>query len=388
MVNRLRRGAALTLALACLAAGPTSGPTSGPAFDPAAAAAHGTAALDLTQQRLTLPDGRGLYAQEIHPADAAFQADAGRLLVGRRAADGPHGRRPARPRPVPGRRPSVRRRPRTTSTGPTPTASAGTTTAPTPSRPTGTTTTTPGSPWAWSRRTRSRTSSGTWTGPADTLRYVLSGEDDKLGGGLYWQERTKASKNTCGNAPGIAAAVRVYTYTHDRAQLDTAVRLYRWTVKNLRDDRDGLYYDNLTLGGKLSPHKFTYNTALMIRSGCLLYDATGDAAYLHDAQRSAASSVARWVDPAPARSPTRPTSPTCWPSRCWNCRPATTTRGGRPPTTPPWPTSGRPSGTRPGSSPNGGTGRSAAGAGGPADQPGQRRPRSCSGPPGPSRPAR
>ncbi len=193
---------------------------------------------------------------------------------------------------------------------------------------------------------------------AATLRYVLSGEDDKLGGGLYWQERTKASKNTCGNAPGIAAAVRVYTYTHDRSQLDTAVRLYRWTVKNLRDDRDGLYYDNLSLTGKLSPHKFTYNTALMIRSGCLLYDATGDAAYLHDAQRSAASSVKRGSTRPPARSPTRPTSPTCWPSRCWNCRPATTTRSGRPPTTPPWPTSGRPSGTRPGSSPNGGAGRS------------------------------
>ncbi len=296
MVNRLRRGAALTLALACLAAGPTSRPTSGPAFDPAAAAAHGMATLDLTKERLSLPDGRGLYAQEIHPADRAFHltpADcwsAGVQLTALTAAarldperyradlrrfvdalndqywsdangiggydDGPHPKPPDRYY----------------------------------------------DDNAWvalglveayevthEQRDLDRA--------VATLRYVLSGEDDKLGGGLYWQERTKASKNTCGNAPGIAAAVRVYTYTHDRAQLDTAVRLYRWTVKNLRDDRDGLYYDNLTLGGKLSPHKFTYNTALMIRSGCLLYDATGDAAYLHDAQRSAASSVARWANP-------------------------------------------------------------------------------------------
>src|SRR5207248_297258 len=30
-----------------------------------------------------------------------------------------------------------------------------------------------------------------------TFRFVLSGEDDKLGGGLYWQENKLESKNAC-----------------------------------------------------------------------------------------------------------------------------------------------------------------------------------------------
>ena len=292
MFNRIYRSGVLTLALTCLAAGPATGP----AFDPAAAAAHGMGTLDLIEQRLSLPDGRGLYAQEIRPADPAFHpvaADcwsAGVQLTALTAAA----------RLDPGRyRADVRRFVDALDDQYWSDANGigGYDDGPHPKPP---------DRYyddnAWialglveayevshEQRDLDRA--------AATLRYVLSGEDDKLGGGLYWRERKKESKNTCGNAPGIAAAVRVYTYTHDKSQLDAAVRLYRWTVKNLRDDSDGLYYDNLSLSGKLGAHKFTYNTALMIRSGCLLCDATGDAVYLHDAQRSAASAVSRWVRP-------------------------------------------------------------------------------------------
>ena len=131
-----------------------------------------------------------------------------------------------------------------------------------------------------------------------TLKYVLSGEDDKLGGGLYWRERRRDTKNTCSQAPGLCAAVRVYQHTHDKAQLAAAIRLYNWTAAHLRDEHDELYFDHLTLAGKLGETKWSYNTALMIRGGCLLADATGDGQYLKDAQRSAASAVAKWVDPA------------------------------------------------------------------------------------------
>jgi len=44
----------------------------------------------------------------------------------------------------------------------------------------------------------------------ETLRFVLSGWDDKAGGGIYWREDHR-SKNTCANAPAATAASGVAT---------------------------------------------------------------------------------------------------------------------------------------------------------------------------------
>ena len=38
-----------------------------------------------------------------------------------------------------------------------------------------------------------------------TVDFVLSGTDSKLGGGIYWREKEKKSKNTCVNAPAAVA---------------------------------------------------------------------------------------------------------------------------------------------------------------------------------------
>jgi rhamnogalacturonyl hydrolase YesR len=278
----------------------TAGPTSEPAFNAAAAATKGMAALDLIEERLPLRGGNGLFAEDIHPAESAYKPtpafcwSVGVQLTALTAAarfdpdkylpavsqcvdaldqywsekngiggydDGPHPRPPDRYY----------------------------------------------DDNAWialglveayevghEQKYLDRA--------VETLKFVLSGEDSKLDGGLYWREIQKETKNTCSNAPGVAAALRVYSYTHDPAQLAAGVRLYAWTTKHLRDDTDSLYYDNVDLAGHISKSKWSYNTALMIRSGCLLYQATGDATYLHDAQRSAASAAAKWFNAATGAS--------------------------------------------------------------------------------------
>jgi rhamnogalacturonyl hydrolase YesR len=129
------------------------------------------------------------------------------------------------------------------------------------------------------------------------LGLTLSGEDEKLGGGLYWRESAKESKNTCGNAPAIVAAVRMWQVTHDGKMLATAVRLYKWTRATLLDGSDQLYFDNVRLDGKIAHKKWTYNSALMIRAGCVLYSATNDKQYLDDAEKTAAAAVKGWCDP-------------------------------------------------------------------------------------------
>ncbi len=129
-----------------------------------------------------------------------------------------------------------------------------------------------------------------------TYKFILSGEDDKLGGGIYWHEQDKKSKNTCSNAPAIVAALRLYQATQSPNYLVDAKRLYLWTNAHLQD-ADGLYWDNIRLDGKVEQRKWTYNTALMIRANVLLHAISRDTKYLQEAERVAKASEAHWVKP-------------------------------------------------------------------------------------------
>ncbi len=130
---------------------------------------------------------------------------------------------------------------------------------------------------------------------ADNLiKFIMSGEDKLLGGGIYWREQEKTSKNTCSNGPAVVCLVRHYQITHKQEFLTAAKRIYSWTKSHLQDT-DGLYWDNIKLDGGIEKTKWTYNTALMIRAACLLSNITGDKSYLKEAERVAAAAEAQWV---------------------------------------------------------------------------------------------
>jgi uncharacterized protein YyaL (SSP411 family) len=129
-----------------------------------------------------------------------------------------------------------------------------------------------------------------------TQNFVLSGWDEKLGGGIYWHQQKKTSKNTCINGPAAAAAVELYEISHDPKDLEWAVKLYNWTNANLQD-KDGLYWDGINLEGKVNDMKWTYNTALMIRTNVGLWQATRDGKYLKEARRVSDAALIKWVNP-------------------------------------------------------------------------------------------
>lgn len=60
-------------------------------------------------------------------------------------------------------------------------------------------------------------------------KFILSGKDDVLGGGIYWCEQKKESKNTCSNAPGAVFALKLFQATQDDAYLKQGKDLYEWT---------------------------------------------------------------------------------------------------------------------------------------------------------------
>lgn len=114
--------------------------------------------------------------------------------------------------------------------------------------------------------------------------FVASGIDDKLGGGIYWCEQKKESKNTCSNAPGAVFALKLFEATKDSTYFHLGKELYRWTKEQLQDTSDFIYFDNVNLKGEIGRAKFPYNSGQMMQAASLLYKLTNDKAYLTDAQ--------------------------------------------------------------------------------------------------------
>ena len=75
-------------------------------------------------------------------------------------------------------------------------------------------------------------------------RFMMTGYDTISGGGLYWKEGDKTTKNTCSNGPGILVALQLYKINHNKNYLDTALVLYNWVNAHLQSPQ-GVYYDNI-----------------------------------------------------------------------------------------------------------------------------------------------
>lgn len=118
-------------------------------------------------------------------------------------------------------------------------------------------------------------------------KFIESGTDNILGGGIYWCEQKKESKNTCSNAPGSVLALKLFKATNDSSYFEKGKKLYEWTQRNLQDSADCLYFDNIRLDGKIGKAKFAYNSGQMMQSAALLYQLTKNPIYLKDAQNIA-----------------------------------------------------------------------------------------------------
>jgi len=120
---------------------------------------------------------------------------------------------------------------------------------------------------------------------------MMTGYDTVLGGGIYWKETSRSTKNTCSNGPGVIVALQMYQATKDRSYLDTGLEIFNWTNEKLKTP-SGLFYDNIsTKDGSISKAIFSYNTGTMLQSNIYLYECTGDKKYLNAATSIADSSL-------------------------------------------------------------------------------------------------
>ena len=128
------------------------------------------------------------------------------------------------------------------------------------------------------------------------VQFLKSGEDDKLGGALWWNEDQKditgdanSNKPACSNGYATQFLLRYHSVCSASEKADVlafAKRLYNWLKTNLKDT-DHCYWNDKNNQGMINKTKWTYNTGVMIQNGICLYRITGENGYLNDAIASA-----------------------------------------------------------------------------------------------------
>lgn len=122
----------------------------------------------------------------------------------------------------------------------------------------------------------------------ETQEFVMSGWDDKIGGGIWWHEGHKGGcKNTCANAPAAVGALMIARNNPKLApqMIADAKRIVEWTNKTLQAS-NGLFGDNINVEtGKINHAQLSYNAGLMLRANLMLHQQTKNEAYLTEAKR-------------------------------------------------------------------------------------------------------
>ena len=100
----------------------------------------------------------------------------------------------------------------------------------------------------------------------EALNFTLSGEDDVLGGGIYFQEtfsQYEPQKNTICSAVAILASMKLYELTGEEPWLEHARRIEKWTSENLLDTADNLPWDaKMVDDGEVNTRKWSYNVSI------------------------------------------------------------------------------------------------------------------------------
>jgi rhamnogalacturonyl hydrolase YesR len=125
-----------------------------------------------------------------------------------------------------------------------------------------------------------------------TFSMVASGSAP--GGGVYWLEQDRSTRNTCSTAPAAQLAMRLYDATGDDSYLRFAIRQAEWLDSTMLLP-SGLYADNVGNDGRMDRATWTYNQGTPIGLHVQLYRATGDERWLQAARRTADAALEQFT---------------------------------------------------------------------------------------------
>ena len=111
-------------------------------------------------------------------------------------------------------------------------------------------------------------------------------------GGLpFSSAATNTERNTVTTAPVAELGALLYRITANSQYLQFAAMAYEW-VRQCLLQPSGLYADHVNRTGLVEPQLWSYNEGTMIGAGTLLYQVTGNSAYLYQARQTAKAALA------------------------------------------------------------------------------------------------
>jgi hypothetical protein len=131
------------------------------------------------------------------------------------------------------------------------------------------------------------------------MAFVMAGWDTDPehvcpGGIPFSNAADNNERNTVTDGPGAELAVRLYQLTGNVAYLQFAEQAYNWT-RTCLFQANGLYADHIGAHGAIARVYWSYNQGTMIGAGTLLYQATGNSAYLYEARQTAKVALAYYT---------------------------------------------------------------------------------------------
>jgi hypothetical protein len=123
------------------------------------------------------------------------------------------------------------------------------------------------------------------------MAFVMSGWQTNpkfacTGGLPFSDSPSNTDRNTITNGPAAELGVQLYRLTGNQAYLQFAQMAYEWTRRCLLQP-NGLYADHIRQHGVIDQTLWSYTQGVMIGAGTLLYQATGNGAYLDQARQTA-----------------------------------------------------------------------------------------------------
>jgi hypothetical protein len=123
------------------------------------------------------------------------------------------------------------------------------------------------------------------------LAFVMAGwqTDPELacpGGIPFSNSAENTDRNTITDAPAAELAVQLYRLTGNVSYLRFAEQAYEW-VRRCLLQANNLYADHIRAHGAVDGTMWSYNQGTMIGAGTLLYQATGNSAFLFQARQTA-----------------------------------------------------------------------------------------------------
>ncbi len=128
------------------------------------------------------------------------------------------------------------------------------------------------------------------------MAFEMAGWQERPGlaceGGIpFSNDASNGERNTVTTAPAAQLGALLYRYTQNVAYLQFAEKAYAW-VRSCLQRPANLYADHIGRRGVVEPALWSYNQGSMIGAGTLLYQVTGNSAYLYQARQTADAALA------------------------------------------------------------------------------------------------